>query len=74
MGVEEVEGALPFAQVKVSGDEVVAPWNVTIPLQGDPADTEQSIEISEGAELGESAVEVEHVPVVDIPVRAKAAR
>ena len=73
MGVVGAEGALPFAHVKISGGEVVAPWNVTIPLQGDPADTAQSIETSEGTE--ESAVvEVEHVPVVDIPVREKAAR
>ena len=68
------EGALPFAHVKISGGEV-AFWNVTTPLQGDPADTAQSIEISEGAGEEENPEEVRHVvPVVDLPVRGTAAR
>jgi hypothetical protein len=71
---DEIDGLLPFVQVKVCGGEE-ALWKVTIPLQGDPADTAQSMEMAEGGE--EDVIDVlllEHGPVVDLPVRGKAAR
>ena len=70
--VVEKEGEFPFPQVKYCGG-VEELWKVTIPLQGDPAATAQSMATPAGCEVS-AEVEEEH-PVIEVcPVMVKAAR